>query len=165
LNSTNWKHVAESIGIAAIVASLIFVGMQLRQDRNATLSGSSQSGASSYIDLQIAIAEHANLLTKSNIGEDLTDSELTALNALVRGLHRQAVTDVLERRRLGGGADIPQAIFASWLHRNPGAKEVWRRQGAEKVEDVGQLTDDEGVFRLFYEEVEEALDKLENSGI
>jgi hypothetical protein len=153
------------IGIFAVVLSLIFVGIQLRQDHATALSGTSQSGASNYVELQIAIAEHAESLSKSNRGDDLTESEFTALSALVRGMHRQAVTDVLERRRLGGGGDIPQAIFASWLHRNPGAKEIWLSQGAESVEDVGRVAGDEGVLRLFFEEVEQALDKLENGEI
>ena len=33
MNKTDWKGTAELIGIAAIVASLIFVGMQLRQEQ------------------------------------------------------------------------------------------------------------------------------------
>ncbi len=32
MNSTEWKGVAELVGIAAIVASLIFVGLQMRQE-------------------------------------------------------------------------------------------------------------------------------------
>ena len=33
MNKTDWKDVAELIGIAAIVASLVFVGLQLRQEQ------------------------------------------------------------------------------------------------------------------------------------
>lgn len=35
MQSTNWKDIAELVGIAVIVASLVFVGMQMRQDRAA----------------------------------------------------------------------------------------------------------------------------------
>ena len=32
MKSTNWKDVAEMVGIASIVASLVFVGLEMRQD-------------------------------------------------------------------------------------------------------------------------------------
>ena len=165
MTKSHLKDLAELLGIVAIVASLIFVGMQLRQDLATALSGTSQSAASNYIELQIAIAEHAESLSKSNRGDDLTEQEMTALNALVRGMHRQAVTDVLERRRLGGGAIVPQAIFVSWLHRNSGAKRIWLSQNLEVTQDLGRLIPFEGVSRTFYEEIRKALDELENGEI
>ena len=33
MKKTDWKDIAELIGIAAIVASLIFVGLQMKQDQ------------------------------------------------------------------------------------------------------------------------------------
>ncbi len=33
MKEANWKDLAELVGIAAIVASLIFVGFQLKQER------------------------------------------------------------------------------------------------------------------------------------
>lgn len=33
MRKTDWKDIAELVGIVAIVASLVFVGIQLRQDR------------------------------------------------------------------------------------------------------------------------------------
>ena len=32
MRAESWKHIAEAIGVAAIVASLVFVGLQLRQE-------------------------------------------------------------------------------------------------------------------------------------
>jgi hypothetical protein len=48
MNTTHWKDVAELIGIAAIVASLVFVGMQMRQDR---VLARSELGAGSFESL------------------------------------------------------------------------------------------------------------------
>jgi len=38
LKPTNWKDIAELIGITAIVASLIFVGLQLKQSQEIAMA-------------------------------------------------------------------------------------------------------------------------------
>jgi hypothetical protein len=45
LKSTSWKDIAELIGIAAIVASLIFVGLELRQTQSALMASTYQERA------------------------------------------------------------------------------------------------------------------------
>jgi hypothetical protein len=49
LKSTNWKDTAELIGLAAIVASLLFVGLEMRQAREIAVSQAYQSRAESEI--------------------------------------------------------------------------------------------------------------------
>ena len=46
--SANWKGIAELFGVAAIVASLIFVGMQLKQTLEIAVSAAYQSRAGFY---------------------------------------------------------------------------------------------------------------------
>ena len=65
--STNWKDIAELIGIAAIVASLVFVGLQMRQDRihaQAELGGGSFESVSS-LRLQLTSSEFAATFAKA----------------------------------------------------------------------------------------------------
>jgi hypothetical protein len=45
LKQTNWKDIAELIGIAAIVASLVFVGLELRQTQSALIASTYQARA------------------------------------------------------------------------------------------------------------------------
>jgi len=45
LKTTSWKDLAELVGIAAIVASLIFVGLELQQSRAVALAEVHQSRA------------------------------------------------------------------------------------------------------------------------
>ena len=45
MKQTNWKDIAELIGIAAIVASLIFVGLELRQTQSALIASTYQARA------------------------------------------------------------------------------------------------------------------------
>ena len=50
MNSTNWKDIAELVGIAAIVASLVFVGLELRQSHQIAIAAEYQERATSVID-------------------------------------------------------------------------------------------------------------------
>ena len=50
MNSTNWKDIAELVGISAIVASLVFVGLELRQSHEIAIAAEYQQRATSVID-------------------------------------------------------------------------------------------------------------------
>ena len=51
MNSTVWKYIAELGGIAAVVASLIFVGLQLRQNQEIALAEISQNALESVVEI------------------------------------------------------------------------------------------------------------------
>ena len=51
MNSTNWKDVAELFGIAAIVASLLFVGLELRQSHQIAIAAEYQERATTVNNL------------------------------------------------------------------------------------------------------------------
>ena len=61
MKSPHWKTLAELVGIAALVASLYFVGYQLKQDR-----------------------QFAEVLARANAGADLSDAEAIVIRNLVR---------------------------------------------------------------------------------
>ncbi len=48
--SRNWKDIAELIGIGAIVASLIFVGLQMQQSQEIAIGAQSQERANAAIE-------------------------------------------------------------------------------------------------------------------
>ena len=50
MNSTNWKDIVELVGISAIVASLVFVGLELRQSHQIAIAAEYQERATSVID-------------------------------------------------------------------------------------------------------------------
>lgn len=43
MKSTNWKDIAELVGITAIVASLIFVGLQMKQSQDIAIASTGQA--------------------------------------------------------------------------------------------------------------------------
>ena len=54
---TEWKEIAELVGLVAIVASLVFVGLQLKQSQEIALATQYQSRAESVQELVIAHLE------------------------------------------------------------------------------------------------------------
>ena len=77
MKSPDWKSTAELIGIAAIVASLIFVGLQLKQSQDIALSQASQARTSTTVDIIVNSAENAHFissLAKRQGGSSATES-------------------------------------------------------------------------------------------
>ncbi len=70
-----WKDVLELIGIAAIVASLIFVGLQLKQSQDIALSELSASILASRVETNSSISDHSDVWAKGNSGADLDGGE------------------------------------------------------------------------------------------
>ena len=57
MNRTNWKDGAEIIGVIAIVLSLIFVGLQIKQSREIALAAQYQARASTWIGVLTAYVQ------------------------------------------------------------------------------------------------------------
>ena len=85
MKKTDWKDIAELIGIAAIVASLVFVGVQLRQEQ--LIARTEMASVSAEIKLQIndkisepqVAASFSKMLTTPG---DLSVSEKIQLHGL-----------------------------------------------------------------------------------
>jgi hypothetical protein len=71
MKETNWKVVAELIGIAAIVASLLFVGLQMHLDRQVAESQGFMDSAAISVDLTQVLAEHNDVWIRGLMGEQL----------------------------------------------------------------------------------------------
>ena len=63
LKSGDWKSIAELIGIAAIVASLIFVGLQMRQSHDIALSQTHSARSGTVIEQIMSVAENQYYLS------------------------------------------------------------------------------------------------------
>ena len=62
MRNTNWKDIAELIGIAAIVASLVAVVVELRQTKSALIASTYQARAFDAVATNLAVAENERLL-------------------------------------------------------------------------------------------------------
>ena len=74
MKDTNWKDIAELVGVAAIVASLIFVGLQMRQSHEIALADQYQSRSEAVQDLYISMYE-AGYSMRDGLNVPLVDQE------------------------------------------------------------------------------------------
>ena len=61
MRETGWKDIAEIIGIAAIVASLVFVGLEMRQSQEIAVAGQYHERASLAVDWFVQEHETGNM--------------------------------------------------------------------------------------------------------
>ena len=83
MKETGWKDIVELIGIVAIVASLIFVGLQLKQSHEIASSQIYQERTSTTVAAAIAVATNplmTSLIAKAESGQSdaITAEELVA---------------------------------------------------------------------------------------
>jgi len=129
-----WNDVAELVGTVAIVASLIFVGLQLRQtqqqleqDEKVARTEMSSSFVANVIESDNAIIQNMDIWLRGNAGEELSAAEQEIHALLVHMANERAYYSVLGLRRLESDeiADLDAAEFAAFLYENPGARRVW----------------------------------------
>jgi hypothetical protein len=71
LKAENWKTIAEFVGIAAIVASLIFVGLQMKQAQEIAIAAQYQERANTSIEYYLG---HMSELAISDRGRRMVES-------------------------------------------------------------------------------------------
>lgn len=90
MNTSSWKDIVELVGIAAIVGSLIFVGLQMKQSQQIALSAIYQARADSSMAIRFAPLESEALLSATakrlhGEADPLSPRELAAEAALISG--------------------------------------------------------------------------------
>ncbi len=84
MNFKTWNEIAELVGIAAVVASLVFVGLQMRQDHLVARSELAAGSFESFADLRREMtgpelaSTYAKMLERP---EELTTAEQLQVNA------------------------------------------------------------------------------------
>ena len=130
-----WNEIAELVGTVAVVASLIFVGLQLQQTRQQleqegkiALTEMNSNHVANVIESDNAIIQNVDIWLRGNAGEELSRAEQEIHARLVHMTNDKAYYDVLALRRLDTEeeANLVAAAFAGFLYENPGAKRVWR---------------------------------------
>jgi len=162
MKNTSWKDIAELIGIAAIVASLIFVGLQMRQDQEIAIAEVSQSSLEAIVQINNDINSHADIWVRGSAGAKLDAVDSVIFENLVFNLRYRALVETRSRERLGLGdfAEAPLFDFARLAYQNPGVREEYTHQfdariqyataGAEPLRAVG-----------FDDRVKETLDRMD----
>ena len=124
----NWKSTAEFLGITAVVASLVFVGLQLRQAQDIAIAEMNASGVANTLEEYNAVMENVDVWIRGNADENLTSAEAEIYLRLLTNMNNRFYFIVQQQERLGVGDDavLDVAEFAGFLYENPGARRVWR---------------------------------------
>ena len=162
-----FNEIAELVGIVAIVASLVFVGLQLRQSQRIALAEVEGAFATASIEVASLISEHSDIWSKGVSGADLSASEEQVFASIVTALSDRAWAMQTQYRLLDDDV-IAQAFvhdFAAFLHARPGARRVWVERENELNRSRGKL-DPDGLDLVsdFVETINGDLAKLDREG-
>jgi len=127
MKSIGGKDIAEFVGFTAIVASLIFVGLQLKQSQEIAIAETFLSILSSQIEATTSINENAEIWAKANSGAELSAAEYVVFTNIVATLDSVARISRGQLNRLGHESAATGQLnnLAIFLHRNPVARQVW----------------------------------------
>jgi len=132
MKNIGWKDIVEFIGIAAIVGSLIFVGLQMQQTRDIALNEDDHNRIANQIEQKNALFEHADIWLKGNSGESLDRIESMIYIELIRTKWNLAYWQSVTEIRLGRNGDVSLHDFAWFLYENPGARKFWESDAEER---------------------------------
>lgn len=96
MKPSSWKDMAELIGIASIVASLIFVGMQMRQDQVLARSELGSQSFGELISLRMALMEdefYEIWARALEAPETLTTGEMLTVNGYLEAMKLMIMRD------------------------------------------------------------------------
>jgi hypothetical protein len=161
MNTQKWKGIGELVGISAIVASLVFVGIQLKQDRDVARAEFTQASNASSAEVNAMIADHAGIWLKGRNDESLSDSEMIVMRRLVDSLYRRARYTSQMSRTLGGPGGAQLRDLAIMLYENPGARRTWESLTKNEVIYFEQMLPSDDFRRNYREEVLAELAKLD----
>ena len=164
MKSVSWKDIAELVGIAAIVASLIFLGLQMQQAERIAQNEEGLAILSSWISINNAMSENADIWLLGATGGDLSDTEAFIFKKLVDSANLNYVVGYLRENRMGRSEVARMHIhdFAAMLHRNPGVRRVWLETEEEYLDYRSRLSDGATPFLLVWkQEVLSSLKKLD----
>ena len=145
MKSRHWKSYVELVGIVAIVASLVFVGIQLRQDQVIARSELTSDSFQLMIELDQNLIDpgFANAFAKMlDRSEDLSTAEMVQIDSLlgtVKSLYQREC--FLEAR--GVFVECEQIVrltmekyFGNWYGQS-----WWRLNKPLSADDLGSLPD------------------------
>lgn len=123
LKNLDWKGIAELVGLAAIVASLIFVGLQMRQDQEIAEAQAYIDASALLTDLNQYIEDNKEVWIKGLDGAELSLEDKLTFEVLCRTIYLRQIAQWERARRLdAGNPDFYAQSFAYDIHVYPGLR-------------------------------------------
>jgi hypothetical protein len=134
--SRDWKDLAEIVAIFAVVASLVFVGIEVRQNSIATRSATNAAVNESFIELNLAIATSRELATAivtiADNSSEAPDADRLQVLALWRAIFH--VWSNVHRQHMNGTLDpaLYEALVQEVLTHTGKAQDFESPDGIER---------------------------------
>ena len=166
MKNLNWKAIVELVGVAAVVTSLIYVGLELRQGRAIAEADVYSALLAAQVDIDDAVRQHAGIWLRGAAGEALDEEEDLIFQSIVRDINDRMVTHYsnLQLLQRQDNATLILHDFVSFLYENPGARRVWqqREQTLNRYRDL--LSPERNTLSSWQEQVAEELSILDEIG-
>ena len=147
MDSGRLKGTIEAVGLLSVVASLVFVGLEIRQSGQAANDASMASDASIVAEIESLVLSYPDVWRRGCEGDDLEPTE-----ALIYShIHHAYTFQYFLRwaRDIKGldavaAADLSIDNLAMNIYRNPGFAREWNAHGASR-----QHVSDEADMEIF----------------
>jgi hypothetical protein len=127
MKSVTWKDITELIALSAILASVVFVGLQLKQAEEIARSEIQFSILNTQIEVNNAINADPEIWARGIAGESLEPTEAIVFSRQVANVNNLFYSTVQFSRLMGlDFEDTDVSEYAAFLYENPGARQVWR---------------------------------------
>jgi hypothetical protein len=125
LNSSRIREWLEIVGLMGVVASLVFVGLEVRQSRQIAYMDQLAVARQLVSDYRQKLIENSDLWFRGCSGEELSDSEMFVFTQLTLELQDTVVT-LYGRGNIGIYASSSRWMdnFAANLHRYPAVRDA-----------------------------------------
>lgn len=156
-----FKSIFETLGIISVIISLILVWQEIRQNRILSEISFEMTITQNRIMANQGIANNADIWTRGCASDSLSIKEKAIFDAMIEDRNELAFYRVNRYYKLNDelSAKVIEADFVGFLHRNPGARNVWRNHEEEIVSNRRLL----GVHpvEFWYDSVVQGLEKLD----
>lgn len=131
MKSLQWKDVVDLVGVAAIVASLIFVGLQLKQERKLGRADITSARTESAVALTQLVTENRELWINGLDGEELSTVEEMTFFAIAETIETYLFEEWSNLSQVGDGvfADAVLKDYAYQIYTYPGLRRIWEEDG------------------------------------
>ena len=131
LTKIKWRDLFELVGLTAVVLSLVFVGLQIRQDQNLVRSDLGSRGLETLINLKLHASDPAFAKTHAkmiNEPDNLTDDEMIQINNYLAAAFSLFIRECyLESRDVYAECDSMFKNDASYFFGSKYAQSWWRK--------------------------------------
>ena len=129
VSERNWREIVEIVGILAIVASLVFVGLQLRQDQRIAAAQIFADFDDTQIELSRLLIENHEVWRAGSSEEELSDAEQFVFRALAEAVVAKYNGFIARAIRLETQPVESYAIrYAFLLHSTPGLRRYFEKR-------------------------------------